>query len=287
MKIIVIYLIINIVIVLILRKDVTKQERLSNLLLSLFVPIIGLLLVLLLHFTRSKLTKKLKEEENTKKIILFTDRMNVNKDLNIISIEESLIVNDTKEKRKQILEVLKTGPADYIDILNMAIGDKDRETAHYAATALSEVKRNLDIEMQKCMVRYSKENQSLKFLIKYEKILYQYLTSNLIDNNTLKKYRYIHISVIKNILNIDKSKQDYYTKIINDLIKVNELDEANMFCSLFIKTHEIEEAYLIYLKYYYFIKDKKNFEIYFKELLDSSIVISNKGLNIIRFWIKR
>lgn len=286
MRIALIYLIICITLVLLFMKDVSKQEKVSNILLMIFIPFIGLFLVLLLHFTRSNLSKELKEEENIKQIVLFTDRMDTKKDLRTISIEESLIVNETHEKRNQILELMKGNTSDYIDILNLALNDEDRETAHYAATALAEIKRNLDIEMQRYEVQFAKSKSDIMFLIKYEKVLDEYVNSNLINENILRKYIFVHIDVLKTIISKKNDNPIYFKTIINKFFAIGELQEAKTYCDLFIETHEVEDAYISYLKYCFTIKDKVKFEYYFKLLQESKINISNEGLNIIRFWMK-
>jgi hypothetical protein len=54
----------------------------------------------------------------------------------IVPLEEAILINDVKVRRRSMLETLYTDPLKYLDILNIAKYNDDVETSHYATTTI-------------------------------------------------------------------------------------------------------------------------------------------------------
>ena len=52
----------------------------------------------------------------------------------IVPLEEAILINDVKVRRRFMLETLYTDPLKYLDVLNIAKYNDDVETSHYATT---------------------------------------------------------------------------------------------------------------------------------------------------------
>jgi len=264
---------------------INKQERLSNFIISLFFPVGGYISVLILYLLRNKSTKEIDDEPPIEEtVVLFADRINVEKETNIVPLEEILLINDTKIKRQQLIDTLKKDFSKYLDMLKIALKDEDVETSHYAASAVSEIKRNLDLKFQALSVQYEKNKSDMKLLKEYAGVLEEYLNSSLLDETSRKKILITYVQVLKNILKSHEKDAVYCNKLINALFEAGELEKSGTYCKAFLENNETEDAYLINLKYYYLIKDKSSFDIILKKLKKSSVKLSNKGINIVRFW---
>lgn len=266
---------------------INKQERFCNFMMAIAFPVGGYIIVLILYLSRNKAAKEIDDEPEIENAhILFTDRFNREKDTNIIPLEETLLINNTKIKRQQLIDALKKDASKYIDMLKIALRDEDVETSHYAASAIAEIKRNLDLKLQAFSVEYEKSKLNTKLLKQYADVLEEYLNSGLLDEFNKKKTIFTYIKVLENLIENQEEMEVYYYKLINALFDSREIEKAEKYCKVFLENYENEDAYLVNLKYYYLIKDKKSFDKVFKKLLKSPIRISNKGLNIIRFWLE-
>lgn len=266
---------------------INKQERFCNFILSISFPVGGYITGLILYLSRNMDSKEIDDEADIEDAhVLFTDRFNSEKEINIIPLEETLLINDTKMKRQQLIDALKKDASKYIDMLKIALRDEDVETSHYAASAIAEIKKNLDLKLQKFSVEYEKNKFDIKLLKEYVDVLEEYLGSSLLDEFSRKKTIVTYIRVLENLIKVQEVKAVYYKKLINALLDTREMERAERYCITFLKEYENEDAYLVNLKYYYLIRDKKSFDTVFKKLLKSPIRLSNRGLNIIRFWLE-
>lgn len=269
------------------KNKINKQERFCNFIIAFFFPFGGFLAVLILYFSRHNKAREIDSEEDIDNAyILFTDRLDIEKDINIVPLEETLIINDTKEKRRQLIEVLKKDSSEYIDMLKIAVRDNDVETSHYAAAAIAEIKRNLDFKLQSFSVEFEKNKSDIKLLKGYADVLEEYIDSGLIDDFNKRKIAIIYIEVLEYLIENYNEREDYYNKLIKVLFEADELEKAEKYCKDFLENYGTEDAFLASLKYYYRLRDKEKFEKTFKRLLNSPIKLSNKGLNIVRFWLE-
>lgn len=268
---------------------INKQERFCNFVISLFFPIGGYLLVLTLYLFRNRKVKNIEDEEEEQQLhILFADRFSLERDAMIVPLQETLLINDTKTKRHQFLDAIKRDSSGYIDILKRALRDEDIETSHYAASSMDKIKRKVDLKLQQFSVEYESNKKEEKVSKEYSELLDEYINSGLLDEeeHEYKIITGIHIQVLENILQITTEKDIYYKKIIELLLKIKDFKRAMKYCEEFIGNHETENAYMANLRYYFLMKDKENFNKYFNKLLKSKIKLSNKGLEIIRFWLE-
>lgn len=287
MKFIMIHLALSSVIALIGRNKINIQERFSNFCLSFFFPVGGYIAVLVLYLLRNKETKEMDDPLKIKNtVMLFNDRANFERDVNIVPLEEALIVNDVKVKRQQLIDTLKKDFSKYTYMLSTALKDQDIETSHYAASAITEIKRELDLRVQEISVEYEKDKSSIKLGKKYVEALKEYLDSNLLDQTGRKIMTGTYIRVLESIVQSCENDTDYDIQLINALFETGELDMAGNYCASLLEKHESEDAYILNLKYSYLTKDKARFYSILRRLQSSPVKLTDKGIDIVRFWLE-
>ncbi len=299
---IIIYSILLINSLLVLNFIATSIRNKSKLFLSLFfifLPLIGFIIyivsMIVIKFLNSKLydrlnlVKRYKSEEEI-------HAPDVDKELNIIPINDAMVISNTFEKRKLLLDQFKKDIyVNYKNILD-ASNDKDSETAHYVASVKMEVYNKLNLALQEAIKTYENvksENDKKK----NETTTYSLLTaliniieSKLLSDNELILYIIRYCDLVEEVLLINSEEADL------DLIEF--LDKFIMY-SVYIKryTHVIatfnkipkkqrnERMYIQILKMYYDTNQEDNFKIIFNDLLNSSISLSSEGLELVRFWL--
>ena len=265
-----------------------KEESVYRLMIAFFMPGVGLILLILADIL---LTKKIR----IKKIEPFEMEMYIpnesflktdpRKEINIVPFEEALILNSGSMKRKFIIETLKKDIEECIEILGKALHDEDAETSHYAASAIMEIRRRLTIALQELGVKYEKDKNDLATAAGYAAVLKKYLGSKLLDELSYMKYLKIYVNVLKSILNRPDAGEQYYIDSINCDLDLKEYSEAQKWCDLFLKTYPCsEDAYLMKIKLYYTLRDKKKFDQILREFKKSGIIFSNQALKTVRYW---
>lgn len=279
----ILHLVITLLVTLVCSIRSNKQEIIFNTLTMLFFPIGGIAIVILFRITKNRAKKIVEDDEFEEEIFLFTNRVSKESYKNTVSIEETLILNENTIKREQLIEQLKKDALSYISVLKKAIRDDDIETSHYASSAIVEVKRRLELDIQQFSVNMEKNRENIEFLYQYQEVLKVYIDSGILDKYSLHNYSNTYEKILKTIISLKPTKEIYHD-LINILIKMNNLEEAEKYCHEFLDRIPSEESYMSLLKYYFNKKDSKQFNRVFRELKESKIQLSPKGIDLIRFW---
>jgi hypothetical protein len=267
------------------------EAGIINLIISFFIPLFGPLFVIIawiydknkaapderiedyLHYIR---------EETEVKLIRSVD---VESEINVVPVEEALIVNKDSVKRKLVIDVLKEDANRYISILKRTLRDDDTETSHYAAAAIAELNRKFSLLIQDALDKYKKDNNSLDNIKRYADVLRKYLRSGLLDSNTKEKYINIYRKILEDLLNLDKSDKYNYIDKINYELDAHDYMNAKKYCTEFFNTHKHDEdAYLLFIKLFYMMKDKINMLNMINTMKQCPLTLSEKSLDIIEFW---
>jgi uncharacterized membrane-anchored protein YjiN (DUF445 family) len=232
---------------------------------------------------KNKESEDLQGDEYKNKF-LFTEQ-EISKDgKNIVSLEEAILVNSDEVKKKQLIKFLETKDTyKNIDLLKLAVRDKDMETAHYAAVALVDMKKNLDVKMQYLSKEYEKNINKTEVLVEYTNALKEYLDSNLLDDYYKVSHRKFYIEMLEKLLLKQKTEENY-NNLIDCLIALKDFNKTKKYCEEYIENFKCEDSYLKRLNYDYMINDKEGFYGNYKSLKQSDIKLSKKGIDIIRFW---
>jgi hypothetical protein len=256
-----------------------------------FFPVGGFISFLIIDLFLS-LNTDLKEGSISKNIIeidedldLFPAKFNLDKEINMIPVEEALILNDNTTKRRLVMDALRKESSQYIGFLTKALKDPDTETTHYAATAVTEIKRKLMLDIQELEVKYEQSKDNAEYLKIYSEVLKEYLGSGLLDDISHEKYLHIYSIVLRDLLKISKSEKKYYEEKINCDIELRKFNSAKEYCMEYMDEFEnIDSPYISLMKIYFEERNKDRFKSTLKKLEDSNIKIQKDSLKIIKFW---
>lgn len=256
-----------------------------------FLPIFGLLLLGITDVykrTSKKNANELMLESDLLKLAEGSNifrRTDLEKEMNIVPVEDILFLNDTSTRRKMLIDVLKEQTIWQIGTLETALQNEDSETVHYAAAALTEMRRNLQLQLQDLSVKYEENKQDLEVLRAYADVLKKYLDSSLIDQRTFVKYSYTYSFVLESLLDIYQEEESYFVDKINCELMNQSYEKAAQYCQLFREYHpESEQPYVMSLKRFFTIRDYAGFVAEMNRLKSSSVKISHATLMMIRYW---
>jgi len=144
----------------------------------------------------------------------------------IVPLEEAILINDVKVRRRFMLETLYTDPLKYLDILNIAKYNDDVETSHYATTTISKAQKDFQLSIQKLAVAVESNPNDLGLLDEYIETLEKYIESGLLEEHLLRNLRIVYSKVLdKKLENVNNDKSAMIKKLRNS-IKLNEYNLA-------------------------------------------------------------
>lgn len=262
-------------------------ERIGYVLIAFFFPVGGLIIVILLNVLRDYKDGEIDDDDFEKPIILFTDRINVNEEVNILPIVELLTMDDVSIKRRQVIDTLKQNMSGLLDKLQLALKDDDVETSHYAASAISEIKRSMDLKLQQIQRIYDDQHENIEIVDEYIDVLKEYINSNVYDEVSISRISIAYEEGLKNRINlVHDSDITVYNDLISVLLKQNNFNDATSYIEQYMKLYDNEDSYIYKMELHYKMRDRESFRETYNKLLNSPVILTNKGLEIIRFWME-
>lgn len=277
---------------LVLYNHIFSREWLLKWILVSIFPIIGWILPVFwpkswLHLKGGETLEKLLElddEPDLQKNGLHM-RLEKQKELNVVSVEEALIVSEHTDRRAVIINVLKQDVMKYMDILQTAVSNEDTETSHYAVSAIMEVKRKLTLSLQQLSVEYETNKEDANIVNNYAEVLRGYMQSGFLDARTLRKYKFTYILVLEQLILITPENETAYVEKINTELDLEELQTAENTALTYLIYHpNSEEAYLALLKVYFYMKSYSKIQETVDAIKRSPLHLSNRALTLVRFW---
>ena len=140
------------------------KVRMELLPLVVFVPLWGVVCVLLSHFGLMTAGEHAPAG---------VDRLRVNGELyrgfaapargeGAAPLEDVLLLDDGPTRRSQLLHLLNDRPEQYLDLLRRASRNEDVEVVHYATTAMSELNKDCDLQLQRAEKRWREDPRRLE-----------------------------------------------------------------------------------------------------------------------------
>lgn len=277
---------------LILFKEKHRQHFFSELLILLFLPIIGFILLCYSRWLRWKtyrfgvdndnmaqLNQLLEHEQNTETV---SSPIKYNND--VVALNDVLYLNDVADKRKLLTTAIRQAALDDISILKRAIRDTDREVAHYAVSVATNNLSIMEKQTQLMESQWETNCNNITYLKKFEKLLQNYITLNALEENSLNKLKKRYKDVLLKIFTFEDNEY-FLEKLVSVFLTESNFEEAEHIINNFnARNPEQEQGYLLLLKIYIMQKRHIDAQKLLEQLKSSKVRFSADGMKLIRFW---
>ncbi len=188
----------------------------------IIIPIIGPIMALvigLLNISGVQGKKPLDMEPMTPdEDILWKTLKSYHEKGNIVPLEEAILIDDVRIRRKFMLETLYEDPLKYLDILMLAKNNEDVETSHYATTTISYAQRSFQVAIQELAIAVESYPADTVLLDKYIETLGKYMESGLLEEHLLKNFRAVYKKILeKKFDSVKNDKQMLISKLRNSI----------------------------------------------------------------------
>ncbi len=267
------------------------QESIYRFIVALLLPVFGLAFFLL-TWLLEKITrdtenivesyeKFIKEEDH----IDYVKEIDMEKEINIVPMEDSLSLSSFKDRRAFLIDLLKKDYSRHIIALQKAVKNVDSETSHYAGAALIEIKKQFDLLLHSANKKFEANKNDISTIMEYIEVIKKYLSSNLPDEVTRREYN-VNLSYLieKLLLKKHDDKQLFMDKILIDL-ELRNFDSAEVFTGKFRHFFPNDaESLMMLLKFYYETSDYGSLIKTIESLKEVDSKLSQKDLDIINYW---
>lgn len=219
----------------------------------------------------------------------FYQKLDKIKESGTLPMEEVLSVSTSKDRRAAMMNLLKMDVNDNLGLIRKAVENDDVETSHYAASALTEALGKFSVQLNEYQVAYDKDRTKLETNREFIDAVVRILDSGALIGVEEKKYQYMLVHIVENMNHYHREEltESDYSHVINALCGVGNVAEAEKWADQsFMDYPQSEQSYLNILLVKYLLNKKEDFEDTMNRLKSSRIPLSQKGLDIVRYWSK-
>lgn len=290
---IVLHCLICLLVYLFMRIGLLKSSRMI-ITLVILIPVFGLCCLIVLEWeSRGNMEakkeagiEKLKINDEIHRSILMEEDSAGNL---VVPLQEALIMNDASVRRQLMMDIMYDDTREYVDTLLEARMNDDTEVVHYATTAMVELQKKFDKELQIIEKRYNTEPDNSALLNSYLNLLEDYIGSRLLEGNTLLGMRRRYGMLLDKKIKLLKesgedSRQLYEISAENELCLKNYNDAFGKINTIIEKWPLDEAGYLLLIKYYTMLKRREGIEQVLNLLGRKKIYLSPAGRKTVEFW---
>ena len=278
---------------LIFKKDTdNRKQYVMHTVIMLICPVVGILYFffsfLKYHFMRLG-ERDLSDVEFSKKRHAPRVKADENRERNIVSVEEAILVSDQEKKRTNMLNVLLGETEESLSAIALALDSDDSEVAHYAASFLQSkmdtfrinVRRTQqkieesDIEEEEC------QKQILELIRYMNHMLKQKVFMQVEQEDYVEQMEQLCEKLFQNAR--DRLLPDCYEWIMGRVMEQGEYEKAEQWGNHYCEQYpDRMSSYTLRLKLYFETSQKERFFEVLDQLRASSVVIDNRTLELIR-----
>lgn len=268
-----------------------RRTYLLRFIVMVLCPVIGPLFFFVVHLfylTIFRFSADLDDVIFSKERVKTQVKADEEREMNVVSLEEAVAVNDSKSLRTAMLNVLKGEIQNSLSAISLALETKDSESSHYAASVLSQELSEFRMEVQKLYVGIREEDDTQT---EYEDILLNYTDPVLKQNvfTELEQKRFVRMMeeaaesfYAKNPSGIS---EEQYEGVCLRLLEIGDYKDSEKWCIRLAEQYPDRlSVYTCRLKLYFTVRNREAFFQTLDALKKSDVVIDNETLELIRIF---
>ena len=213
----------------------------------------------------------------------------VEKELDVVPVEDAMAISSNEEKRALLLEQLKKDLQSNYKVVLSAGSDGDSESAHYVAAAKMEVYRRKHAQLQSWKKKVKEEPGNAKILKRYLKELEEFIESELLAEREAQLYKVQYCEEFKKLEGMGENglTKEEYGCYLTYLVDLKQYEKAQTFWKNCNQSEKNETAYRKILQMYYEMRDEQKFYQCLDSLQTSGIKLSLEGRKLLHYWAER
>ena len=278
---------------LILKQDTdNRKQYVMHTVIMLICPVVGML-YFFFSFWKYHLIelgeRDLSDVEFSKRRHAARVKADEERERNIVSIGEAIVVSDQEKKRANMLNVLLGETDESFSAIALALDSDDSEVAHYAASFLQSKMDTFRDNVRKMQQKIEESDIEEEECQKHIQDLIGYM------NHMLKQKVFTQVEQLDYVGQMeqlceklfrnarDKLLPACYECILGRIMELGEYDKAELWGNRFSEQYPDQlSSYTLRMKLYFETSRKDKFFEVLEQLRASSVVIDNQTLKLIR-----
>lgn len=278
---------------LIFKKDTdNRKQYVMHTVIMIICPIVGPL-YFLCAFLKYRFIKfgdrDLSDVEFSKKRRKARVKADENRERNIVSVGEAILVSDKEKKRANMLNVLLGETDESYAAIALALDSDDSEVAHYAASFLQSKMDTFRDNVRKTQQLIDegdiKDEQCRKLILKLIRYMNHMLKQNVFTRLEQTDYVMQMERLCENLFQNARQSitNESYEYLIGRLMELKEYEKAELWGNRFWEQYpDLLASYTVMLKLYFETSRKDEFLKVLSALRQSSVAVDSQTLEIIR-----
>ena len=278
---------------LIFKKDTdNRKQYVMHTVIMLLCPVVGILYFffgfLKYHFLKIG-ERDLSDVEFSKKRHAARVKADENRERNIVSVGEAILISDQEKKRANMLNILLGETEESLSSIALALDSDDSEVAHYAASFLQskmdDFRENVTKAQQKIaesdIAEEACQKQILKLIRYMNHILKQNVFTNVEQVDYVDQMEQLCEALFQSARN--SLQPDCYEWMLGRRMDLGDYEKAELWGNRFCEQYPDRlSSYTLRLKLYFETSQKDKFFEVLDQLRASSVVVDNQTLELIR-----
>lgn len=205
----------------------------------------------------------------------------------IIPLEEAVLVNEKKNLRLVMMNVLREDIRNSLASITLALDSEDSEASHYAAAVLSDELNKFRLNVQKLWKQIQEEPDRTE----YEEMLLDYM-DNILKQHIFSSYEQRKfVDVMEQAAELlygrepSKFTIDRYEEVCLRTLEVKDYEHSEKWCLRMTEQFQEElPSYTCRLKLYFARQDREAFFETLYALKKSNVIIDSETLELIRVF---
>jgi len=200
-----------------------------------------------------------------------------------VPLEEALLINDPRKRRNLMMNILRSDPMRYLDLLLIARYNDDTETAHYATASIMEIQRQFQLDLQQYQLELTRGNASPETHRQYIELLNRYCESGLLEGQLLRRQRLLLKSALDTALALEDDAELLRIKVGNCLA-LKDAQEAKRTSGQLITLYPHDErSWLEGMRVYTETRDQEGMRRLLGRIQDEKIDLTAAGREHLNF----
>lgn len=211
----------------------------------------------------------------------------IERDINIAPMQETLIVSDVRRRRKMLLDVLKRDIRRSLGAIAIALDNPDSETSHYAASVIMDVLSEFRGNVQNMYSKLKADPEDFdlgSLLLEY---IHEVLLQNILAGDEKRAYTYMEDEIGDLMFKYHPERMEgfQYRWLMEELIGIGEYPVAEKWSGRAMKNRNYQlDTYIGSMKLYFTYNDKDAFFRCMDQLKKSGIVVNKEIMELIRVF---
>jgi hypothetical protein len=209
-------------------------------------------------------------------------------DDDVIPLEEAILINDIKVRRKAVFNTFRGDARNYLDVLMVARNNEDTDTTHYATIQISKIQRDFQLKLQDLAAKFEKDPCNQDLLDEYIELLNIYLQSPLPEKSILRHQQQVFADLLdRKLALMPNDRQALIRKLRNTTTLKEDFDAAlALMDQLKQSWPEDEITWIEILRACVEWKDSERCRETVDEIKQQKIRWTKRGREQVRPWVK-